>query len=624
MPKPKYSNPILITPTKVNQYVTDLTPNYATIFGGKGNGLLQMFDMDLPVPEFAIVTTEVFKTWRETGELPKSVHEGVDAILDMAPNSMFSVRSGAPVSMPGMMDTILNVGVNAKLDLKYDGSFRRFITSWLETVKGVPSEKVEELLKRVDDRVGVQTNPERWFALASGIVQKAEGVSVPVVRKLQILESIEAVFRSWDTPRAKAYRQMHGIDENMGTACVIQRMVMGNASGMSGSGVMFTRCPATGNSNIVGEIALNAQGEDVVSGAVTPKNIKTLPDPYYSMLTGMAISLEANLGDVQDIEFTFENGELFLLQTRVAKMSARARIITACDLAKSSNDPLAYIKERVTRGMVAATMMPVVHASEDAVTGGMAAAPGAVSGKLITRNTPLDKVTKDCILVAEETMPEDFPIMAKCGGILTKTGGFTCHSAVVARGIGVPAVVGVGDALEFKMKGVILGGKFVEYGMPVTIDGMTGAIYLGEHEVKKQQPPREIFNALHDIVSDEGYPIPEETYYYDCGLGEYVCLPLDPSDMDRVETQLYRAEKLRNKGKLVAFCFEFQGLGEDMFDTGTGAMLDLLAENYAPDLEGQTILYGVPKGEKAAFAEKLGVFINDKKVTVLDLLDLLG
>jgi len=600
------------------------------LHGGKGAGLLGMAQAGLPVPEALILTTECWKTYRETSVLPVAVDQAIMAHLDAYPDSMFSVRSGAPISMPGMMDTVLNVGVTPELDDMFPGATRRYVTSWLGIVHGVPKDRTAELCDLVNARS--QGHSGKFRKLLTGVVQASEQVAIPQSRFDQVAACVKAVFDSWDTPRAVAYRKMHNIDGDMGTGCVIQRMVMGTAGGFSGSGVMFSRDPATGEAKMRGEFAVQAQGEEVVSGEITPDPISELPLNVQDELAQLCSKLEGTYGDVQDIEFTYEKGELYVLQTRTAKMSARARIVTACALAKELHQglpvsQLAYLKERVTRGMIAKCQVPVVHTEQAPISTGLAASPGAVSGKVVFRATPLHKVDKDCILVAVDTQPEDFPIMAKAGAIWTAAGGFTCHSAVVARGIGVPAVVGCGGmAPAIHQKGFEVSGlaALIKEGMTVTLDGTSGQVWLGECKVEQAAPPREIYSLLHEIVQGQGVDVPAETYYRDCGLGEHVVLPLNPMDLPGVERQLARAERLMLKGKTVALAFELEGLGEDMFSPTPASLFGSLAEHYGPDMEDMTVLYGVPKEMHEAVATGLKVKMNTSKISVLDLLDLLG
>lgn len=610
------------------QFDHDVEPD-PSLHGGKGAGVLAMHKAGMPVPEALILTTEAWYDYRKTGKLSPPVKHAIITFLKNYPGSMFSVRSGAPISMPGMMDTVLNVGVNDELDHEYEGAYRRFATSWLSIVKGVNKERLNTLMDQVNARS--QGNTARFRKLLHGVVQAAEHVSIPDSREDQVLECVKAVFDSWDTPRAKAYREMHNIPESMGTACVIQRMVMGTAPGFSGSGVMFSRDPATGEAVLRGEFAMHAQGEEVVSGEVTPKNIEELPLGRYEQLRMLADHLESIYGDVQDIEFTYESGNLYVLQTRVAKMSARARIVTACELsthlAKKPEQRLDFLRARVSRDMVAKTKVPMVKGNATPAATGLAASPGAFCGRIVTRKTPLSDVDKNCILVAEDTAPEDFPIMAKAGAILTKTGGFTCHSAVVARGIGVPAVVGC-EEMKFSGNSIEIGGYTLKPSMKVTIDGTTGKVFAGEHEVSAATPPRILYTTLHSIF--EGLKgklkseVPEGTYLMDCGLGDRILLPVNPADLDAVDRQLQRAAKMQEAGKEVAFGFEVQGLGEDLIDNDPKSVFANLAAHYGPDFKEATVVYGVPTAIIGFVEESLGCHVSTDEVQVMDLLDLLG
>lgn len=597
------------------------------LHGGKGYGLIRMADAGLPVPEAAIFTTAAWHDYRATGKLSHVVTSAVHDLCETYPDAMFSVRSGAPISMPGMMDTILNVGVDPAEEV-YPGSFRRFATGWLEIVHGVQKDRIDLLMKLATERakegLSEMAVPHKSAVnrLIAGVIQRAEGKAIPASRAQQILNCIEAVFNSWDTPRARAYRKMHDIAEDMGTACVVQRMVMGTAPGLSGSGVMFSRNPATGDNRLTGEIAFNAQGEEVVSGAVTPMNIAELENgtPAEQELSGqlvsLAIKLEQYFGDVQDIEFTVENGSLYVLQTRTAKMSARARIVTACYLSsKLDRDArLPWLRERVTQSMVSATMTPSVVTSQAPLATGLAASPGAVSGQIVFRSTPLHMIDKTCILVADDTAPEDFPQMAAAGAILTATGGFTCHSAVVARGIGVPAVVGSeGVCVDGLKNQVTIGGLSFSAGSWITIDGTTGKVWAGAQDVNAAQPPREIFETLA-LYADP------DKWYLNTAFGHKVALDLPVSDLARCEAQIARASRLRAKGKTVGYVIVAPGAGEDVF--GGDVMSDLapLYDNFAGDLDGSRTL--VTMADQVAIAEKLGMVATFEPVhNLLDLLE---
>lgn len=485
---------------------TELTQELKNHWGGKGAGLISMSSLGFPVPEALVISTEEWKIWRETGHLTSVTEGRIKDFLKDYPDAMFSVRSGAPISMPGMMETVLNVGSSPELNGTHPGAFERFCDGWLRIVCDVPPALAERAKETAKRRAG--DDPVR-YANCLSLLTRYSKHAVPVDREEQVLRCVEAVFRSWNTERAVAYRKMHGISDDMGTACVVQRMVMGNAPGFSGTGVMFSRDPATGENAVRGEIAFNAQGEDVVSGAVTPENLQDLAhsgDPQkedlHCKLEALSGKLEATYKDVQDVEFTVEDGQLYVLQTRTAKMSATARVITACDLSHVAHPSsyhaarFEYVSQRVDVSTVLRTRQTYVNTCSPTICEGLPASPGAVTGRVVYRTTPLDEIDKGCVLVAHDTAPEDFPRMAAAGAILTSVGGFTCHSAVVARGIGVPAVVGAGfdiDALPVDENDVI------------TVCGQTGKAWSGAQEVVTADVPAQ-FRSLIQNEADRRFP----------------------------------------------------------------------------------------------------------------------
>lgn len=604
------------------------------LFGGKGAGLLQMSASGLPVPEAAVFTTVAWKHYRDTGELPDTVTAAIHRVLSDFPDALFSVRSGAPISMPGMMDTVLNVGATPELEAAlYPGAYRRFVAGWLSIVKDTPKAHVEKLVHMVDQRV-TGGNPDvvphirRRAELLRRVVQSASGVAVPETPFDQIASCVKAVFDSWDTPRAKAYRAMHGIPENMGTGCVVQRMVMGTAKGLSGSGVMFSRDPATGDQVIRGEIAFDAQGEEVVSGEITPLNLSNLengpPDHQHlsGQLAALAFKLEATYGDVQDIEFTVENGKLYVLQTRTAKMSAKARIRTALEMADASPDPFEFVRARVSPALASAASVPEINAPGVApLATGLAASPGVMSGTIAFRSTPLSQLSKGSILVAADTAPEDFPAMAASGAILTACGGFTCHSAVVARGIGVPAVVGC-DAvvLDSGKQTVAIGGKVFKAGDPITIDGVTGKVYSGALPVSPGKAPVDLYRFLSKQVA----ATMPDAYQRDWGFHTNVALPLSLSDTSKWATQIQRYDTLVERGKKVVFLLEGVALDEDVLPLSVETLLPVnAATNFKADLEGKKYtLVGIDTAYIDMIHSALGVgYVG---VQVVDLLSVLG
>ena len=518
-------------------------------WGGKGAGLLSMASNGLRVPGALVIGTEAWAQWRETGEIPGAVFSAVDDFLGSYPGALFSVRSGAPVSMPGMMDTVLNVGATASASETFSGAFERFADAWLRIAKGVPGDDVDAAISAARERAGA--DDARFARLLDLLVQNSYA-GVPASMVDQIAACIEAVFSSWDTERAVAYREMNGIPHDMGTACVVQRMVMGNAPGFSGTGVMFSRDPSTGEPGVRGEIALDAQGEEVVSGAVTPRDLWTLwtsgsarERRLYEDLCKLAGDLETTYGDVQDVEFTIESGLLYVLQTRVAKMSARARIVTATDLAESLHDNIEeqadFVRSRVTRENLEAARTPSVNTCSSEFAKGLAASPGALCGRVVTRKTPLNEIDSGCILVAGDTAPEDFPRMAKAGAIFTAVGGMTSHSAVVARGIGRPAVVGCGDL--HVTKGMIkMLGKVVKPGDFLTLCGTSGRVWRGEHPATPSTLSGRFLSLLGRIAK---HRYPEGYLCADVGLPSsalkglvIACRALDPVDVARASAEV--------------------------------------------------------------------------------------
>lgn len=609
------------------------------ILGGKGAGLCKLRKLGFEVPEALVITTEEWQNWRHTGNLSSDAKLAVYDFLADYPNAMFSVRSGAPVSMPGMMDTILNVGVDPLKEEIYDRAYERFVRGWLEVVKGQDPETVNDLIKRVHARASWHqiyqgkseevTNPERRNKLLHSVLSSGFGVNVPLGRPLQVLACVEAVFQSWDTDRAKSYRKLHDIPEDMGTACVIQRMVMGTAPGLSGSGVMFTRDPATGAHKMTGEIAFNAQGEEVVAGTVTPISLDDLQfktaGPLMALrqeLSDLCEDIEAAMGDVQDIEFTVENGKVYLLQTRTAKMSARARIITAVQCAKAYTDDLVsaceYVQARVTKAMVEQTQTTVVKTDAAPIMSGLAASPGAVTGQIRFRNSPIKDINKKTILVCDETTPDDFDKMVAAAGILTRVGGFTSHAAVVARGIGKPAVVGCGSmqkAVEFygyHVPLIDMTSAKLKLGKNITICGTTGNVWMGRQPVIKQAAPRELWEMLSAVT-----PAAPSDWVLEGHLFDNVALRLDPADMAQCETQMERAGKYLGQGKAVGFVIDVVGLGQDWIDTGVETALKPLKDNFGPDLSNEIYL-----GKRADVADYLNMRMCPE--AVLDLLDALA
>jgi len=596
-------------------------------FGGKGAGLLEMAGNGLNVPEALILTTDVWRHYRETGTLHPLAENQIAQFLVDYPDALFSVRSGAPISMPGMMDTVLNVGAE-----RNHPDYERFATGWLTIVKDISKERVKYLMDEIKKRS--ETFGTFKNVLLDRLLGHAAGVTIPSERIDQVTSCVTAVFESWNTPRAKAYRKMHDIDDNMGTACIVQRMVMGTADGLSGSGVMFTRDPATGENKITGEIGFNCQGEEIVSGEITPQNINELWDEggekhaLYVKLRDLCGKLETRYKDVQDIEFTVESGTLYVLQTRTAKMSAKARIDTAVQFAKEEKIPLNYLKKRLTRRMVESSKVSFVSSKDEPCVVGLAASPSAFSGRIVWRDTPLGDIDKTCILVAEDTQPEDFPQMAAAGAILTKTGGFTCHSAVVARGIGVSAVVGADD-LEFTHNDgvdfVKIGGNTMVRGETITIDGGTGGVWVGKMDISVGGDVTELYDILKAEFDKHGGDISDNVFFLkNSDAGTHRTYVLDLGNMADTEEKIIAAEKHKKADSKnhAAFEVDFTGHGEDLISNKVGVIHQGFIKYFRDSLAGH-IVFGTEGNALTEFRSATGTLTPSKFTKSIDLLDLL-
>jgi pyruvate,orthophosphate dikinase len=448
--------------------------------GGKGYGLAVMSqDLKLPVPEAIIIPTQCCVDYLKLDStnrahycqaLAQEALDKSDGVLFTQSNPCVSVRSGARVSMPGMMDTILNVGITEQTighlanaigkEAAYD-SWGRLIEMFGVTVRGHAKEDYhcEDL-----DAMGRYEHHRDLFEQLAG--------PFPNSILAQVSQAIRAVFDSWNSERARVYRAKHNIPDNWGTAVVIQKMVFGNRDEKSASGVMFTRDPATGENKMVGEYVVCGQGEDVVSGAVTPKNLETLDTALYEQVLDLAVALEEHFNDAQDVEFTIESGKLYVLQTRTAKRTATAHVVIAQDLWKAGRLSLQAALKRIPLSIVPSLSVSTVAGSAKADFTGLAAGGGAVHGIACFNMQQLEAAQGQGILIADETSPDDFPMMVKSVAILTSTGGITCHAAVVARGMDKTCVVGCAGVTG------------IPAGQKITVDGLTGAVYMGHPELE--------------------------------------------------------------------------------------------------------------------------------------------
>ena len=495
--------------------------NMRELLGGKGANLAEMTNLGLPVPQGFTVTTEACTRYYTDGKkIDDEIVEQIYAALaetekiagkkfgDEENPFLVSVRSGARASMPGMMDTILNLGltdVSVKGLAKktnnphfaYD-AYRRFIAMFSDVVMEIPKSKFEAVLDEFKEKKGVKFDrdltAEDLMAVVErfkGIYKEAMGVDFPQDPKVQLMEAVKAVFRSWDNPRAIYYRRMNDIPGDWGTAVNVQSMVFGNMGETSGTGVAFTRNPSTGEKKLYGEYLLNAQGEDVVAGIRTPEPISHLQEQMpdvYQQFVDIATKLEAHYRDMQDMEYTIERGKLYMLQTRNGKRTAAAALKIAVDLV----DEGVLSEEEAVLKVEPKQLDTLLHPNFDAaavkkapvIAKGLPASPGAATGGIyFTADEAAEhgKNKEKVILVRRETTPEDIEGMDFSQGILTVFGGMTSHAAVVARGMGRAAVVGCGALkIDEEAKTLTVGDKVYHEGDFISLDGSTGNVYDGQ------------------------------------------------------------------------------------------------------------------------------------------------
>ncbi len=495
--------------------------NMRDLLGGKGANLAEMTNIGLPIPNGFTISTEACTDYYNDGktineDTQKQIFDALEWLEgvqgkkfgDTENPLLVSVRSGARASMPGMMDTILNLGLN---DISVQGfaaktgnprfaydSYRRFIQMFSDVVMGMSKTYFDSILEDEKKKHGYVYDTElkaedlqEVIAKYKAIYAEKMGEEFPQDPKVQLMEAIKAVFRSWDNPRANYYRMMNDIPYEWGTAVNVQSMVFGNMGNTSGTGVAFTRNPATGAKGIFGEYLINAQGEDVVAGIRTPQPIsqleKDLPE-CYEQFVNIANTLENHYRDMQDMEFTIEEGKLYFLQTRNGKRTAQAAIQVACDLVDEGK---ITPQEAVLR-IEAKSLDQLLHPAFDAealkngeqIGEALPASPGAAAGRIYFNAE--DAVAAHAagsrvILVRQETSPEDIEGMHAAEGVLTMRGGMTSHAAVVARGMGTCCVSGCGDLkVHEDEKYIELGGHKIKEGEYISLDGSTGRIYLGD------------------------------------------------------------------------------------------------------------------------------------------------
>jgi len=555
------------------------------LLGGKGANLAEMAGIGLPVPAGFTVSTDVCSLFlKEGNKLPSEVEKEILSHLENLEREtgqkfggnnnplLVSVRSGAKFSMPGMMDTVLNLGLN---DITLEGlaaksgdrrfaldCFRRLIQMFGDVVLEIPKKKFEEVLRKKKAENNITADIEMTQEILEdvitsykNIIKDKAGIPFPHDVKEQLFMAISAVFSSWDNPRAKTYRRINHIPDDLGTAVNVQLMVFGNFGEDSATGVGFTRNPASGNKELFGEYLRNAQGEDVVAGTRTPFQIKEMADnmpKVYKELSDITSKLEKHYGDAQDFEFTVQEKKLYMLQTRSGKRTGQAAVKIAVDLVEeeliSKEEALLLVDPQALDQLLHPVFDIEEKSKAEELAKGLAASPGAAAGQVVFSSE--EAVTwgeegKQVILVREETSPDDIHGMSVSQGILTATGGMTSHAAVVGRQMGKPAVVGCGAlVLDEERKFFKLGGKKVKEGETISIDGASGQVLLGEIKTK----PSEIIQ----VVKGELKPDDSEIYQYFTKFLSWA---------DEVRRMSVRANADTPEDAEIAFAFGAEGIG---------------------------------------------------------------
>lgn len=490
------------------------------LLGGKGANLAEMTNLGLPVPQGFTVTTEACTQYYKDGrkindEIMNQIMEAIEKLEaitgkkfgDKEKPLLVSVRSGARASMPGMMDTILNLGLNEEVVetlAKKSGNprwawdcYRRFIQMYSDVVMEVGKKHFEELIDKMKERRGVTLDVDLTaedLKILSGQFKdeykEKVGTTFPIDAKEQLMGAVKAVFHSWDNPRANVYRRDNDIPYSWGTAVNVQMMAFGNMGDDCGTGVAFTRDPATGKNGLFGEFLTNAQGEDVVAGVRTPMHISDMEEKFpeaFAQFKNVCKTLESHYRDMQDMEFTVEHGKLYMLQTRNGKRTAQAALKIACDLVKegmrTEEEAVVMIDPRNLDALLHPQFDAAALKAATPIGKALGASPGAACGKIVfTADDAVEWANRGekVILVRLETSPEDITGMKSAQGILTVRGGMTSHAAVVARGMGTCCVSGCGDIImDEENKKFILSGKEYHEGDSISLDGSTGNIYDG-------------------------------------------------------------------------------------------------------------------------------------------------
>jgi pyruvate,orthophosphate dikinase len=507
-------DPSLVARDAGTRYVFGFTEGNSgdvAVLGGKGAGLAHMTRVQLPVPPGFVVSTRAGREFLAEGAIPEAARAEIDDHIaqleaemgrrlgDPRSPLLVSVRSGAPVSMPGMMDTVLNVGLNADTvralaeetgDERFAwGCYERLVEMYARVVRGVDPGELEDRLMDL----GAAARPPQIVKALLDLVAEQDGRPVPHDPREQVLEAVAAVFGSWDSPRAKAYRRFRGIDDGLATAATVQAMVFGNRGETSASGVAFTRDPSTGELGAFGDVLFNAQGEDVVAGERDAQPLdamaQRLPEAHSRLKTTLR-AIEVDAGDLCEVEFTVEEGNLWILQTRIGLRSGPAAVRVAVALVDEGRISVDDAISRITPAQLEAAGAPRLTAAfpaHDTIAGGLAASPGAATGGAVfdpARATELAAQGRDVVLLRPTTSPGDVAGFIAARAVVTGRGGRTSHAAVVARGMHRPAVCGVGEIqVSEDRQTAELAGVTLREGDIVTVDGDRGLLARGRHEL---------------------------------------------------------------------------------------------------------------------------------------------
>jgi pyruvate,orthophosphate dikinase len=517
---PKPASPSIAAPRPGFVYAfAEGDKDHKDLLGGKGANLAEMTKLGLPVPPGFTVTTEACRAYLATGSEPEGLEEEILAHLqaleeragrrfgDPVDPLLVSVRSGAKFSMPGMMETVLDIGLNdatvaglaarsSDPQFAWD-SYRRLVQMFGKTVEGIPGDHFETVLHGAMQDAGVIAEAELPVPVLQQVVEEfkrivlaATGRPFPQDPRVQMFAAIGAVFSSWNSERAIAYRRQEHIPAGLGTAVNVMAMVYGNLGRTSGTGVAFTRDPATGQRGVYGDYLVDAQGEDVVSGdhnTIPLAQLEQLDKRCFDELLGHMDLLEHHYRDLCDIEFTIERGKLWMLQTRVGKRTAAAAFVIACQLVDEGVLDLDEALQRVTGAQLTQLMFPsfAASAADEVIATGVAASPGAAVGRIVLDSAAAQTSTEPVILVRRETTPDDLPGMIAAQGVLTSHGGKTSHAAVVARGMGKPCVCGADSLMIDEDAGTLTVGDVVlRVGDVLSVDGTSGRVYRGEVPVQ--------------------------------------------------------------------------------------------------------------------------------------------